>query len=190
MGETLAPPFPVIETERLLLREIVADDAPMLFAIHGDAELMQWFGNDPLPDLAAAQRLVALFASWRVAANPGVRWGLQLKGSTGLVGTCGLFAWNRNWRKCTLGYELAREAQGQGLMQEALLAALAWGFEHMALNRVEAQVHPDNKASLRSVQRLSFREEGRLRQLGYWRDQFHDLLQYALLREEWDRGLA
>ena len=183
-------PFPAIETERLLLREIVADDAPALLAIHGDAELMQWFGNDPLQDLAAAQRLVELFASWRLAANPGTRWGLQLKGSRQLVGSCGLFAWNRNWRKCTLGYELAREAQGQGLMQEALISVLNWGFEHMTLNRVEALVHPDNQASLRSVRRLGFREEGCLRQLGFWGKQFHDMLQYALLREDWHLRLT
>ena len=46
--------FPVLQTERLLLREIVVADAPALFEIHGDAELMRWFGSDPLGDLAAA----------------------------------------------------------------------------------------------------------------------------------------
>ncbi|HSW04966.1 GNAT family N-acetyltransferase [Aquabacterium sp.] len=177
--------FPTIETPRLLLREIVADDAPALFAIHGDPDLMRWFGSDPLPDLAAAQGLVTLFAGWRALPNPGVRWGIQIKGSAEIVGSLGLFAWHRAWRKCTLGYELSRAAQGQGYMRESLLACLNWGFANMDLNRIEAQVHPDNAASLKSVQRMGFVEEGRLRQVGYWNGAFHDMLQHALLRSEW-----
>src|SRR4051794_15329287 len=109
-----AEKFPSLETERLLLREIVAEDAGALFAIHGDAALMRWFGNDPLADLAGAEKLVSAFASWRKMPNPGTRWGIQLKGEPGLRGTCGLFAWNRAWRKCTLGYELAAGSQGKG----------------------------------------------------------------------------
>ncbi|MCP6726359.1 GNAT family N-acetyltransferase, partial [Klebsiella pneumoniae] len=73
-----------------------------------------------------------------------------------LIGSIGLFKWNPGWRCCTLGYELARGRQGQGLMSEALRAALAWGFEHMELNRIEAQVHPDNQASLKLLERLDF----------------------------------
>lgn len=44
--------FPTLETDRLVLREIVADDAPALFAIHSDAIAMRWFGTDPLVDIA------------------------------------------------------------------------------------------------------------------------------------------
>jgi ribosomal-protein-alanine N-acetyltransferase len=178
--------FPGIETARLVLREIVADDAGALFAIHGDESLMRWFGVDPLKDLAGAEKLVELFASWRAQPNPGTRWAIQLKGQSDLIGTCGLFAWHRLWRKCTLGYELAASAQGNGYMHEALSAVLDWGFAHMELNRVEAQVHPENAASISSVSRLGFQHEGLLRELGYWRGQYHDMLQYSLLRKDWE----
>lgn len=179
------PTFPTLQTPRLLLREIVPTDAPALYAVHGDPDAMRWFGSDPVPDLAAAAKLVDLFAGWRALPNPGTRWGLQPRGQHELVGSCGLFAWNRAWRKCTLGYELNASARGQGLMHEALQACLAWGFEHMQLNRVEALVHPENAASLRSVARLGFVREGLLRQAGYWGGQYHDMCSYALLRADW-----
>lgn len=67
-------------------------------------------------------------------------------------------------------------------MLEALSAALAWGFEHMELNRVEAQVHPANAASIKLVRALGFAHEGRLREAGFWLGEHHDLLQFALLR--------
>jgi len=178
-------PFPLLQTPRLVLREIVAADAGVLLSIHGDPELMRWFGNDPLPDLAAAAALIQTFNGWRQLPNPGIRWGLERKQTPGLIGTCGLFAWNRPWRKCVVGYELATAAQGQGYMREALTEALSWGFGAMDLNRIEAQVHPDNLQSLRSLQQLQFMQEGRLREGGFWGGQHHDLLQFSLLKSDW-----
>ena len=180
--------FPTLDTERLVLREIVHADAPALYEVHGDPDSMRWFGTDPLPNEEAAVQLVDLFASWRTQANPGVRWGLQLRGQGTLIGTCGLFGWHRSWRKCTLGYELHPQARGHGYMHEALRTVLSWGFANMDLNRVEAQVHPENAASLRSVERLGFQREGLLRQVGFWGGRFHDLYQYGLLRDEWRGG--
>jgi ribosomal-protein-alanine N-acetyltransferase len=183
----MTPPntFPTLKTDRLLLREVIGSDAPAVFAIHGDAELMRLFGNDPISDLAGAGKLIETFASWRQLPNPGTRWAVEIKGTAGLVGTCGLFGWNRAWRKCIVGYELAKTAQGRGYMHEALGAALSWGFKEMGINRVEAQVHPSNEPSLKLLRRLGFVEEGRLRQGGYWAGQHHDLLQYSLLRQDW-----
>lgn len=146
---------------------------------------MKWFGSDPLPDEAAAVKLVELFAGWRALGNPGTRWGLQLKGHDKLIGTCGLFGWHRNWRRCTIGYELHPQMRGKGYMQEALRAMLSWGWVHMELNRVEAQVHPDNVASLRSVEKLGFQREGLLRQAGFWSGRYHDMYLFSLLREDW-----
>ena len=177
--------FPILETSRLLLREIVAEDAPSLFAVYADPKHMQWYGIDPFPDLAAAEARIKTFAVMRAQANPGTPGGITTKENGLFIGTCGLFAWNRNWRKCSVGYELVKEAQGHGFMQEALTAALSWGFQVMELNRIEAQVHPNNQRSIRLLGRLGFVEEGRLRQAAYWANQYRDMVQYSLLRAEW-----
>ncbi|MBK0392460.1 GNAT family N-acetyltransferase [Ramlibacter algicola] len=186
----MADAFPTLTTGRLTLREITDDDAPELLRIHGNADHMRWFGVDPMPDLEAARDLIRRFAAWRDQPNPGTRWGMQLHGEPGLIGTCSLFSWHRQWRKCATGYEIAPEHANRGLMREALTCILGWGFAHMDdLNRVEAQVHPDNTASLRLLGKLGFVEEGRLREVGYWGGRHHDLLQLALLRRDW-RGVA
>ena len=176
--------FPVVETARLRLREIVLADAPALLAIHGDAGAMQWFGSDPPTEPAQAEKIVANFAALRTQPNPGVRWGLERKSDGRLVGTCGLFKWNRGWQVCSTGYELARAAWGQGLMREALAAAFAWGFEHMTLARIEAQVHPDNAASLKLLRGFGFVDEGIAREAGFWLGRRHDMVQLGLLRRE------
>lgn len=177
--------FPVLTTARLTLREIVIDDADALCAIHDLSERMRWFGADPLPDRAAAESLVAMFAGWRQLADPGVRWGIQVTGRPELVGTCGFFAWHRRWKRCTVGYELHGKVEGKGYMTEALRAVFTWGWREMDLNRIEAGVHPNNSASLKLLQRLGFQREGLARQQGFWRGEFHDMCQLALLREDW-----
>ncbi len=177
--------FPTLTTPRLHLREIVASDVPALFAVHSDDDAMRWYGVDPLLTLSDAEKLVQTFAGWRTLPNPGTRWGIALRSGGPLLGSCGLFKWNRNWRSCALGYELARAAWGQGLMQEALGTTLQWGFENMALNRIDAQVHPDNTASIKCLQALGFVREGVLRQAGFWLGEYRDLVQFSLLRHEY-----
>ncbi len=182
------PVFPVLETPRLRLREMVAADAPALLAIHGDPVVMRWFGNDPIDDLAGAQRLVENFAALRRMAVPGVRWGIETKTSEpqpgALVGSCGFFRWNRGWRTCMVGYELAQHAQGRGYMRETLVAAFGWAFEHMQVERVEAQVHPHNLASLALLKRLGFVDEGLQREAAAWGGRRHDMVMLGLLRRE------
>lgn len=70
-------------------------------------------------------------------------------------------------------------------MKEALKTIITWGFRDVPLNRIEAQVHPDNTASLALLEALGFWQEGRQREAGYWAGRHHDLLQYALLNAQW-----
>jgi len=176
--------FPVLNTERLILRELTPQDASALFSIHSNAEAMKWFGADPLTAPHQAEQLIALFASWRKSPTPGVRWGIEDSNTAELIGTCGFFKWNRSWRSCAIGFELAQSAQGRGLMKEAVLAAVRWAFQHMELNRIEALVHPDNTRSLNLLEKAGFVREGTLRQAGYWNGTHQDLVQLSLLRGE------
>jgi [ribosomal protein S5]-alanine N-acetyltransferase len=178
-------PFPTLSTDRLVLREITIDDAPAILAIHANAETMKWFGNDPLTDIEGALAMVDVFAGWRRMPNPGTRFGIQLRDDSQLIGSCGLFRWNRGWRVCTIGYELSTAHQGNGYMGEAAIAVIDWGFEAMQLNRIEAGIHPENAPSISLAKKLGFVEEGRLREAGFWSGQFHDLLQFSLLKSEW-----
>ena len=84
-----------------------------------------------------------------------------------------------------MGYEIAPTQQGRGYMKEALKAILHWGFQELHLNRVEAQVHPDNTPSRALLESLGFVQEGRQREAGYWAGRHHDLFQYALLHAQW-----
>ncbi|MGA7814330.1 GNAT family N-acetyltransferase [Caballeronia sp.] len=181
--------FPELQTDRLLLREIVQEDASALFAIHSDADNLRWFGTDPFSDLSQTEKLIEVFAGWRQMPDPGTRWGIERRSDSALIGTCGLFKWNRNWKTCVVGYELARSAQGAGFMRETLLTAFSYGFNEMKVNRISADIHPLNEPSIRLLRALGFVEEGRARQAGYWGGEYHDLVQFGLLRQEYEQSL-
>lgn len=78
------------------------------------------------------------------------------------------------WQACTVGYHLDRDAEGQGLMAEALSATVAYMFEVRRLNRIMANYIPDNTRSANLLERLGFEKEGYARRYlfidGDWRD--------------------
>ena len=176
--------FPHLHTPRLHLRQILPSDASALFAIHSDIEWMRWYGVDPVTDLYQAEQLAELFAGW-FHAGTGFRWGLERREDRQLIGTCGLFRWNKSWRNCVIGYEILRSCHGQGYMREALTTVLDYGFNMMHLHRIQAETHPDNLASIGIATHLGFRFEGVHRDQAFWGSRFHDLNCYSLLEREW-----
>lgn len=176
--------FPTLHTERLQLRPFTQADTPALFAIHSDASAMQWFGSNPVLDQQGADALLQFFITLPQQAVPGMRWAIERRADKQLLGSCGVFKWNKAWRSCSLGYELAHTAWGHGYMREALESVISWALDGMQLNRIEALVHPRNTPSLRVLDKLGFVREGQLRQGGYWLEQYHDLVQLGLLKSE------
>ena len=84
-----------------------------------------------------------------------------------------------------LGYYIGARYAGQGYMTEALRFALRYGFEHLKLHRLEANIQPGNVASIALVKRAGFVREGYSRRYlkvcGRWRD--HE--RWAIIAEDW-----
>ena len=176
--------FPLLDTERLHLRRLAESDAPDLLEFFSDPQVMRYYDCEALNDAQAMLQFVRRFEGW-FEAGTGFRWGITLKGSPQVIGTCGLFFWHKPFRIATLGYELARPHHRQGIMGEALRAVLGFGFGALELNRITATVHTENAASIASLERLGFRREGLLRQAQFVNGGFDDLFAYALLRQQW-----
>lgn len=178
--------MPRLETERLVLREIVRSDAEAMFELFGDPEVTRYNDVDTLHELREAGELID-FVQDRFSHKAGMRWAITLKTQEAkLIGTCGFNAWQRYNNCAEIGYDLMRRCWGQGIMTEALGAMIRFGFENMALNRIEADVTIGNDGSARVLQKLGFVEEGILRQRGYWKGKYHDLRFFSLLRADYE----
>ena len=178
----LGNPFPCLRSARLRLREITPRDTDAWFALQSNAELMRWYGADPMHSRAQMEKLIADSAVWRTA-GVAIRWGIELDGQ--FIGSCGFARWNKAWHNCILGYEIDPSYQCRGLMREALACIIEYGFNEMQLHRIHAEIHRDNLASLHLIQRLGFQFEGVHREMGFWQQRWHDLDYYSLLEQEW-----
>ena len=148
-------------------------DLDALWAIFSDAETLRYWSHEPFGTRAhAVEYLVGID---RVRGEGALfQWAIADAETDALVGTVTLYAWDRTHRRAEIGFLLGRAHWGRGLASEAVRAVLAFAFAEMGLHRVEADVDPQNGASLALLARLGFREEGRLAErwftFGSWKD--------------------
>jgi [ribosomal protein S5]-alanine N-acetyltransferase len=173
----------VLRTERLLLRQITEADGPGLFDIFGDDEVTAHYAWDTFTSIEQGHALAEQTAR-AFAQREALRWGLVPLGAESIIGTCGYTRWNAENRFAILGYDLARPYWHRGLMSEAVTAVLGFGFEQLALNRVEALVMAGNVASIAVLSRAGFTHEGEMRRRVLHRGEFRDVWMFGLLRSE------
>lgn len=181
------PTSPQLETERLLLRQLRAEDAEAVFGILSDRAVARFY-NQLTPIAVDQVRRVIRERNDLREAMTGIWWGVVLREEEQVVGGIGIHGWDPGQYRAQVGYELASAFWGRGIMTEALRAVVRFGFERLALNRIEAEVMPENAASTRLLERLGFVAEGVLRERGCWKGGFHDLQMFSLLRADWRRG--
>jgi ribosomal-protein-alanine N-acetyltransferase len=178
--------LPTLETPRLRLRPVTPADDDALFAVFSDPEGMRYWSHEPLADLAAAR-------AYRAKMEEGFRdralfqWVIADRADDRLVGTTTVFGWEQAHRRAELGYLLGRAHWGRGLAQEAVRAVLAFGFGAMHLHRVEADVDPENAASVRLLERLGFTREGFLPERWFTYGEFRHTYLYGLLARDFPR---
>lgn len=176
--------FPVLETARLHLRAVQTDDVADLFRIRADERVMRYFGSPPITSMEEAAQQVHGFAT-AFQEQRGIRWAITRRGKDRLIGTCGYWRIIRPHFRAEIGYELAADQWGKGIMPEALGAVLTWGFTTMNLHSVEAQIDPANQGSRRVLEKCGFVQEGYFRENYYFEGQFTDTAVFSLLRSVW-----
>lgn len=183
--------FPILTTRRLVLEDLRPEDADALFLHFSDPEVVKYYDLDAFTDMGQADSLINLF-SRRFAENLGIRWAIRLRENREFVGTCGFNSWNTRMRSAVIGYDISRNYWGRGYATEALKAIISHGFSgHLpcnALNRIQGDTIPGNNASEAVLLKLGFKEEGLLRESGFWKGRFHDLKCYGLIRSEYCAG--
>jgi len=176
--------FPILTTPRLTLRALTEQDAPALLEITHDEEVMRYYGMEPFETLDDVLEEIA-WGRDLFREGQGIRWAIALRTSDAYIGDLGLHNYSEQHARAEAGYKLARPYWRQGLMSEALGAVVDYGFDRMALNRIEALVDPRNTASWAMLEKLGFRREGVLRDYEHERSGYVDLAMYSLLRREW-----
>lgn len=157
MPTPMLPTFPILTTERLTLRQPAEHDAPELFRLRSDAAVNQYLGRQPTATVEEAvlfiRKVNAGFAS-----NANLYWAITHTATQQLVGTICLFDFSSDRKKGEIGYELLPQYQGQGLMHEAVQRVIAFAFQTLGFEQIDAVTHKANQGSTRLLQKVNFTE--------------------------------
>lgn len=172
-----------LDTDRLILRELTADDFDAVQPYSADPEVvrfMPWGPNTPEMTRDFLRRKLD-----EQAADPRVTYDLAVtERSTGrVVGSVGLRL-SDDRRQAELGYCYARHAWGRGIATEAAQAMLRFGFEELGLHRIRARCDARNVASARVLEKIGMRQEGLRLEDTWQRGEWRDSLEYAILARE------
>lgn len=176
--------FPILQTERLILRELSPQDVTALLRHFGNPEVVRFLDIQPIRTKEQAKEWLQWMGSF-YAQKEGLRWGIALKADDTLIGTAGLHGWNRESHYAEIGYDLAAPYWGEGYATEVARALVEFGWNEMNLNRIEANVVQGNMASMRVLEKLGFRQEGVMRQRLLKGGKYYDLHFFSLLRSEY-----
>lgn len=172
-------PFPILETERLLLRQVTQVDAASVLAGYSDPRVYQ-FMSVSYHNMDEVQDQLSWYESL-LADERGIWWGICTEVDGKMIGNGGFHKWEHQHRKAELGYWLLPEYQGKGLASEAISAMINYGFENMSLHRIEAEVETENSASSKLLDKMGFSLEGIKRECEFINGRFIDLEFWAKL---------
>jgi ribosomal-protein-alanine N-acetyltransferase len=142
-----------LTTERLLLREMTADDAHHAFLLNSDPEVVRHTGDGPFASVEAARTFLAAYPDYRLHGFG--RWAVVRQEDGQWLGWCGLKRHPNG--DVDLGYRLLRAHWGQGYATEAGKACLEVGFGQFELATIIGRVARENSASIRVLEKLGMR---------------------------------
>ena len=136
MKEELFLNYRELQSERLLLRKIDDPDVSDIFEIYSDPEVMLYFDDRyAFKELSEAEQMISGYHN-AIHDKTGMRWGIVLKDSGKLIGTCGFHAISDYHKRIEIGYDLNRNYWGNGFMSEALPLIIDYAYNISDVNRV------------------------------------------------------
>ncbi|KWW21443.1 MULTISPECIES: GNAT family N-acetyltransferase [Peribacillus] len=172
--------FPILETERLVLRELIEEDAPNILKCFSNADVLRYYGQRPLTSLNQVNQIVRNFSK-SYDEKSGIKWGIERKGMDGIIGTIGFQEWSQEHKRAEISYALFSEYWGQGYASEAAGKVISHGFNELGLMRIGAVVFVENQASKKLLTKLGFEKEGVMRNYMYQDNVPFDANLYSLL---------
>jgi [ribosomal protein S5]-alanine N-acetyltransferase len=147
----------ILETERLLMRRLVASDLDDLYALYRDPEIRRYFAEGTLTLDETREEL-----EWFLNGHPdhpelGL-WATIHKPTGAFLGRCGLLPWTIDGvEEVEIAYLIAKPWQRQGLGAEAARALVRHGFETLGLKRLIALIDPEHQVSVRTAEKARLR---------------------------------
>src|SRR5687768_8321483 len=162
-------PFPELSTERLLLRKITMEDLPDIFFLRSDQAVYQFLGKEPAREMKEVEEFITQVTK-NLENNDGIIWAIVLKEAPAkVIGTICFWNMQKEHYRSEIGYALVPAHWRKGIMKEAILKVLQYGFEQMGLHSVEARLSSANIASAAVLESTGFVKEAYFKEDFFYR---------------------
>jgi len=154
MKELYFSDFPALTTKRLRLRALETKDQSEIFELRSDKTIAKYLDRPLCNSLQEAQKFIE-----KISAQNNYQWyywAITSKKSNTLLGTICLWNFSQNKKLAEVGYEMRTNFQGKGYVKEGLQKVLEFGFQNLNLYKIKAEITPDNKNSLKMLQKFNF----------------------------------
>ncbi len=178
--------FPNIETENLILESFTINDAEELFKIRSDNRVTKYLDRDNHKTVEESKTMIqSILQSYMDKA--GINWIIRKKASHEVAGYIGYWNLIRENVRAEIGYVLKPEFWGKGYMSEALLKVLEYGFNELKLHSILGNVNPQNKRSIKILEKFGFIKEAHFREDFLYNGKYLDSEIYCLLETDFSQ---
>jgi [ribosomal protein S5]-alanine N-acetyltransferase len=152
--------FPIIRTNRLLLRQFVSGDVESVFKGLSHPDVIKYYGvsYDTLEGTKAQMEFFSDLEKYK----RGIWWAVCSLDNKTFYGAGGLNSLNEEHIKAEIGFWLLPDFWSKGIMKEAMPLIYNYGFEKLGLHRIEGLVETENSNCKRVMTKLDFKHEGRM----------------------------
>ncbi|MEM9546949.1 MAG: GNAT family N-acetyltransferase [Bacteroidota bacterium] len=157
----MSNPYPILESERTILRQFDASDLIHVFKGLSHPEVIKYYGVSFLT-LEATKEQMEWFRDLE-RTETGIWWAICKESSGEFLGAGGLCELSKEHKKAEIGFWLLPEYWGKGYMSEVMPLILNYAFDVLHLHRIEGFVESENENCKRAMKRLNFTLEGTMR---------------------------
>lgn len=172
-------PFPVMRTKNLVLRKMTLEDRYDLFQMRRDPAMHQYTDSRPDESIDDTEAYIHKMLNG-IAEGKWIVWAVEHPSAKKVIGTVSIWNIDEEHRLAELGYGIAPDFQGRGLMKEALLKVVDFGFSVMKLKTLNAYTEESNFSSGKLLESCKFRIADRVKEQGYCNDRIYHMLVYRL----------
>jgi [ribosomal protein S5]-alanine N-acetyltransferase len=177
-------PFPSLESNRLVFRQLQASDAKDVLLLRSNALQMQYIPRPLLQNITQAQEMI-LMMNEKINQNTDINWAVCEKHTQRFIGFMGFYKTQAEHHTSEMGYMVLPQFEGLGYVTEAVSTLLNFAFNLIGFHSIEAIIDPNNKASERVLLKNNFTKEAHFRENICFNNQFLDSVHYRILKQEY-----
>jgi|LakMenEpi03Aug12_release.lakeMendotaPanAssembly.Ray.scaffolds.fasta_scaffold1133945_1 ribosomal-protein-alanine N-acetyltransferase len=179
-------PFPIIETERLILKRFNESDAKDLFALRSLDECMKYIGKPTHKSIDESIELIKLYNK-TITEDIGIDWAIFHKLEQKIIGSIAIHKIDKQNHRGEVGYMLHPIYWKQGVISEAIHEVIKFGFNTLNLHSLEALIDKNNDASIAVLTKFKFVKEAHFKENYFFNDEFIDTVVYSLLKSNYSQ---